>query len=126
MVLKILTNVERSLDVGKVNVPLTDSVDLDVTVIKDSAPERTVNVAGKNLGEHTLFFSLIEYAELFNYKAVVELNVGMFKYHYITDNHDKRNYKEESKNSPRLKCRKNTFSCNNMRSVYSHVKSPFG
>ena len=125
MVLKILTNIKRSLDVCKVNVPLTDSIDFDVTIVEYSTPERTVNVARKNLREHTLFFSLVEYAVLFNYKAIVELNVLMSEYYYINDDHNKRNYKEESTNSPKFERRKNALSRYNMRSVNSHIKSPF-
>ena len=45
VIFKILTNVHRSLDVGKINVPLTDSVNVDVAIVEDSAPEGTVNVA---------------------------------------------------------------------------------
>ena len=125
MVLKILTNIKRSLNVCKVNVPLTDSINLDVAVVEYSAPERTVNVARKNLREHTLFFSLVEHAVLFNNKAIVELNVLMSEYYYVNYDHNKRNYEEEGTNSPSLECRKNALSRYNMRSVNSHVKSPF-
>ena len=120
MVLKILTNVKRSLDTHEVYVPLTDSVNLNVTVVEHSAPEGAVNVAGENLGEHTSFLGLVEHASLFDYEAVIELNVLALKNNNVLDNKDGRNYKPEEKNSPEFKCGKNTLSCYDMRSVNVH------
>ena len=124
MVLKILTYVERSLDTHKVYVPLADSVNTDVTVVEHSAPEGTVNVARENLGEHASFLGLVEHASLLDNKAVVKLNVLMLELNNVNDDHNKRNDKPEGKKSPKLECGKNTLSCDDMRSVYSHFMSP--
>ena len=121
VVFKILTNVKRSLDTDKVNVPLTDSVNADVTVVEHSAPEGAINVARENLGEHASFLSLIEHALLLDNEAVVELNVLVLKLNNVNDDHNKRNDKPEGKNSPNLECGKNTLSCYDMGSVYSHM-----
>ena len=116
MVLKILTYVERSLDTHKVYVPLTDSVNADVTVVEHSAPEGTVYVTRENLGEHTSFLGLVEHASLLDNEAVVELNVLMLELNNVNDNHNKRNNEPKGKNSPKLERGENALSCYDMRS----------
>ena len=94
VIFKILTNVHRSLDVGKINVPLTDSVNVDVAIVEDSAPEGTVNVAGENLGEHASFLGLVKYASSLDYKAVIELNVIGSELDNVNDDCKKRNQRQ--------------------------------
>ena len=124
VVLKISANLKRSLDTGEVYIPLTDSIDLDVAEVEHSAPERTVYVAGENLGEHALLLGLVEYASLFDYKAVVELNVLRLKLNNVYDDHNCGDDKPEEKNSPELESGEDTLSCYDMRSVYIHFTSP--
>ena len=121
MVLKILTNVKRLLNAGKVNVPLADSVNLYVAVVEHSTPERTMNVAGENLGEHALILSLAEYTALLYNVGVVELYVLRLKSYNVDDYHNKRYNEPEEKYSPELKSGKNALSCNKMRSVYVKI-----
>ena len=121
MVLEILTYKEGSLDTNEIYVPLTDSVNLDIAVVEHSAPEGTVYVARHNLGEHASLLSLIKYASLFDYEAIIELNVLRSKLDNVNNNHNKRNDEPKSKKSPKLKRGKDTLSCYNMRSVNIHL-----
>ena len=124
MILEIFTNEERSLNTLKIYVPLTDSINFDVTVVEYSAPEGTVYMAGENLGEHTSFLSFVEHASLLDYEAVIELNVLRSQNNNVYDNHDERNDKPECKNSPKLERGENALSCNDVRSVNIHLMSP--
>ena len=125
VLLKILTDVKRVLNANKVYIPFTDSVDLDITVVEYSAPEGTVYVTGKNLGEHALFIVLTEHAAILYNVSIVELNILRSKLNNINDYHNKRNDKPEEENSPKLKRGKYTLSCNDLRSIYIHSHSPF-
>ena len=125
MIFKILTNVKGVLNAVKIYVPLADSIDADVTVVENSAPEGTMYVTSKNLGEHALLFSLAEDAALLYNIGVIELNVLMSESYNINDNHDKGDNEPEEKNSPELKCGKNALSSDDVRSAYIHFKSPF-
>lgn len=91
MILKIFSDVERLLNSVKINVPLTNSINGDITVIENSTAQGTVNAAGKDLGEHALFLRLAEYALSLNNVSGVKLNVLRSKLNNVYDYRQKRN-----------------------------------
>ena len=121
VILNVLTDVERSLNTCKIYVPLTDSVDFNIAVVEYSAPERTVNITRKDLGEHAFFFNLIEYASLLYNVCVIELNRLASELDNVNNYHNERNYEPEEKNSPELKCGKNALFSYDVRSVNIHI-----
>lgn len=120
MVLKIFANVERILDTIKINVPHTDRIYIDVTIIKYSAPERTLYVNGKHLGEHALLLMFAEHTALLDNIAIIKLNVLILNYHDTANKMNKRNYCPEEQNMPPFYSQKLTLSCNDMRSANFH------
>ena len=97
MILKVLTYIERSLDVGKVYIPLSNNIYLDVTVVEYSAPEGTVYITRENLREHTSLLGLVKDALLLNNKAVIELNILCSEQNNVNNYGDERNQGQDAK-----------------------------
>ena len=99
VILKVLTYKERSLDIGKINIPLANNVYLDITIVKYSAPEGTVYVTGENLGEHALLLGLVEHASLLDNKAVIELNISGSEQDNVYKERGERNQSQHTENN---------------------------
>ena len=125
VIVHILTNILGLLNIGKIYIPLTNRINMDMTVVEYSAPEGTVYVTGKNLGEHASLLGLVENALLLYNKAVIELNVLRLENYDLPYNRNERYNSPNEKSIPMLKRRNNTLSRYYMRSVYSHFESPF-
>lgn len=92
MIVNKSTSALRSLEIYKRNIPRTDDININVTVVEYSTPEElTVNHATTNLGEDLLQLKLVENALFIYGIGFIELNIFMSKGNNMTNNYKERN-----------------------------------